>query len=276
MSRSDKVDDEQLKNLVRELAAMGGAAGRLTTPGGKRTKGLVFFLTDLKAEEARNILDRADLTLPLSPDGLDTLDGLREIIEENRKLKGLAITDTLTGLFNVRHFRETLVIEMQRVSRTGRPCSLMMIDLDHFKPVNDTHGHPTGDALLRAVGEIVKTSVRVTDVPVRYGGDEFAVILPDTDSLPAYRMTERVRMNLAEDERTSQYQVTGSFGLATIRSTDRIDLESFVAKADRAMYQAKTAGGNRVWFFETDRLREEQAGLSTDERDHLYRVLTQD
>jgi diguanylate cyclase (GGDEF)-like protein len=276
LGRKNKLDDEQLRNLVRELTEAGVESGRLTTRDGKRTKGLVFFLADLKAEEAEKILDRADLTLPLSVDALATLTNLREIVAENRTLKGLAITDTLTGLFNVRHFRERMLVEMQRVQRTGRPCSLMIIDLDRFKPVNDIHGHQVGDGILRAVGEIVKTSVRATDVPVRYGGDEFAVILPDTDIWSAYRLTERVRMYLAEDERTSRYEVTGSFGLATIGPTDRIDLESFMAKADQAMYQAKTAGGNRVWFFEKDRLLKEQVGLSRDERSFIYDQLSED
>ena len=263
-------DPGRLEDLARSLDAAAETAGTLTTAKGRRVKGLVFMLGDMAAADVRELLDEVDLSVPLSGQELKTLSALREIAEENRRLCGLASTDGLTGLFNARYFRESLGVEMERVRRTDRPLTLVMIDLDGFKPVNDTFGHQKGDELLRDVSEIIRANIRAVDVAARYGGDEFALILPASGISAGYKLAERVRRHIAEDRRTSRFGVTASVGLATMHPLDSEDRTALVEKADRAMYEAKARGGNNVWYWEADDRREREVGITVSERDSLY------
>ncbi len=113
------------------------------------------------------------------------------------KLRGLAATDALSGLANHRRFHEILAAELEQARRSQRPVALVMLDLDNFKVVNDTHGHPYGDEVLRAVGTELRGVVRTTDTAARVGGEEFALILPGTDGELAYRIAERARQAIA-------------------------------------------------------------------------------
>ncbi|MEW5723355.1 MAG: GGDEF domain-containing protein [Thermodesulfobacteriota bacterium] len=266
---------EELEELARELVALGALAGPLTTPGGS-ARGLAFVLRDLTLAQVREILARVDLTLPLSDNGIKTLTRLKDILAENARLQELTVTDSLTGLYNVRHFRERLEVELHRAERTEKSCSVLMIDLDRFKPVNDTHGHQEGDRLLRTAAGLIRTSVRAVDVPVRYGGDEFAVILPEAGTVSAARIAERIRGLFHQDPHTSAYGVTGSFGLATHHYGDHETGEELIGRADEALYEAKKAGGDRVWFFEADRLKEKPTGVTVSERDDLFSALILD
>ena len=114
------------------------------------------------------------------------------------KLRGLAATDALTGLTNHRGFQEILATELELARRAGLPLALVTMDLDNFKLVNDTHGHPFGDEVLRAVGKKLRGAVRATDTAARVGGEEFALILPGTDGETAYRIAERARQAVGE------------------------------------------------------------------------------
>ena len=193
---------------------------------------------------------------------------LRDIVRENRMLRELSVTDTLTGLYNRRFFLDRLQVEMERVRRTEKPCALIMIDLDGFKQVNDTQGHQAGDELLQRVGELIKTSVRAVDLPVRYGGDEFAVILPEAGAQAALKMAERIRNRFLEDQLVSAAGVTGSFGLASYYHYQFESLEELVERADKALYHSKSRGGNQTYFFEKD--LEKPTEVTTSERDDLY------
>ncbi|HEY3331375.1 MAG TPA: diguanylate cyclase [Capsulimonadaceae bacterium] len=162
----------------------------------------------------------------------------------NKQLKILASHDGLTGLKNHRTIHEKLNEELARARRYGMPLALMMLDVDHFKAYNDTFGHPEGDTVLRQVSDIVRSCIRECDTAGRYGGEEFMVILPQTDTDGALAIAERVR-TAACDYAWQKRIITVSIGLCLL-TTDIIDVGTFVANVDDALYQAKRNGRNRV------------------------------
>ncbi len=170
------------------------------------------------------------------------------VVIDNARLyaaaKMRANTDDLTGLFNHRYFHERLEEETSRGLRFGSAFSLVFLDLDLFKVYNDTHGHLAGDEILRHVGELVKGSLRNTDIAFRYGGDEFAVILPATSSADAYKVAERIRKNLQQGMDSRDVQLTCSLGIASWPA-DGVMREALLQSADSALYHAKR-WGNRT------------------------------
>jgi two-component system cell cycle response regulator len=181
---------------------------------------------------------------------MQTFNVMAEMLEKNQtELKALAVRDGLTGLFNHREFYRRLEEEIERVRRYGHPCSLLMLDIDHFKKINDTHGHQAGDRVLRILANWIRSEVRPTDQVSRYGGEEFTIILPETPETEALKAAERIRKGISECEITllngEELNVTLSFGVATFPN-DAKSAEELVAHADRALYAAKDAGRNRV------------------------------
>ncbi len=179
---------------------------------------------------------------------------LRKLVSETRrKLKRIRVQariDNLTGLATHGAFKDRLARELQRADRYQRPLSLLMADVDHFKHYNDTFGHPAGDRLLRLVGRLVAAEVRRVDFGARYGGDEFAIILPETSKLAGGVAAERFRATVENHPFPhSQSQplgkVTVSIGVATFPE-DALTLEKLLEAADRALYQAKADGRNLV------------------------------
>jgi len=164
-------------------------------------------------------------------------------------LEQMVVSDPLTGLHNRRYLMDRLTQEMQRADRHGEPLAFAMIDLDGFKPINDQFGHVVGDKVLRAVGNAVARCVRVSDIAARYGGDEFAIILPQTPPEGAMRVVERVLRSISElelkDEGGGQCKVTASLGLAYYPAEDIESPEDLVHSADGALYGAKRSGKNR-------------------------------
>ncbi|RMG46847.1 MAG: diguanylate cyclase [Acidobacteria bacterium] len=167
----------------------------------------------------------------------------RELMRANRRLEELATTDELTGLFNLRHLRERLDAEFRRAERYRTPLSLVMIDLDGFKALNDERGHAAGDALLAAVGRRLAAGARSTDVAARIGGDEFVVLLPQTDLDEARRFAERLRRELTEVPERGGVGVSFSCGVACYPATAGARSPArLLAAADEAMYRAKRSG----------------------------------
>ncbi len=163
------------------------------------------------------------------------------------ELEQKATTDSLTGLSNHRLFQQKLGEELKRADRYEKPLSLLFMDIDHFKNVNDTYGHPVGDIVLRGVANILRGEIREVDLAARYGGEEFAVILPDTDGAGAKKIAERLRrvimaMTFSSQERS--LKVTTSIGIATVPA-DAKTKEELIERADEALYQAKHLGRNR-------------------------------
>jgi diguanylate cyclase (GGDEF)-like protein len=167
------------------------------------------------------------------------------ILERN---KDLAVKDGLTGLYNRRAFGELLQQGLKRQDRQGGSFGLLLLDIDHFKKLNDSFGHPAGDAALRLVADTLQRVVREGDQVARYGGEEFAVILPGTDETGALQLAERLRHALQKAHvvfEGARLNVTASLGLA-VWPTDGREPEALVASADRALYAAKDGGRNRV------------------------------
>jgi diguanylate cyclase (GGDEF)-like protein len=156
-----------------------------------------------------------------------------------------ARVDELTGLFNRRHFDESIRREVERHSRYGSMLSLVLLDLDNFKSYNDLTGHVVGDKLLTRVGHLIKESLRNIDLAFRYGGDEFAIILPDTSGEDALAVTERVRSRIADNLGGEQVLITASLGLASWPN-DGLAPDDITDAADQALYYAKQTGGNRT------------------------------
>jgi diguanylate cyclase (GGDEF)-like protein len=172
----------------------------------------------------------------------------------HEEIEHLAVTDGLTGLFNHRHFQEKLSGEFNRLGRFAEPLSLLLIDIDFFKKINDTYGHPAGDMVLKKVSGIIKKTIRNIDIAARYGGEEFAVILPGTNSQGAMNMAERLRkviMDTVFSAEGEKFTVTVSVGISTSAQgvTEAKNKEELIERADKALYEAKRTGRNRsvVW-----------------------------
>ncbi|MFL5877477.1 MAG: diguanylate cyclase, partial [Solirubrobacteraceae bacterium] len=164
------------------------------------------------------------------------------------RLRWQATVDELTGLANHRSFQDSLAAEITRLGRFPRPLALAILDIDDFKAINDTYGHQQGDEVLRAVAGVVRRACRATDEPARYGGEELAVVLPQTDLDGAYRFAERVRtaleaLRIPRLDGVGHLRVTASFGAAALPGTGE-DKASLIAAADAALYRAKRAGRN--------------------------------
>jgi diguanylate cyclase (GGDEF)-like protein len=172
-------------------------------------------------------------------------------LEENQEaLQELSVRDQLTGLFNHREFYRLLGEELARSLRYGHRLSLLMLDIDYFKRVNDSYGHLAGDQVLRRLPELIRRQLRVNDLPCRYGGEEFGVILPETGAEQALEVAERIRNGIAgipiELPDGGSLRVTVSLGVATFSDGGGQSAESLVSAADLALYQAKRSGRNRV------------------------------
>jgi two-component system, cell cycle response regulator len=173
---------------------------------------------------------------------------LRAANEENRRL---SITDPLTGAFNRRYLMEQLPREIDRAVRYGRPLSVLMCDVDHFKKINDTHGHLVGDDVLKWFVATLQGTARTTDWVARYGGEEFVVVLPETSAVNAVTAAEHLRAEVAAHpfvSTTASFPVTASFGASGWRGTipKESTLDALMAKCDAGVYASKAAGRNRV------------------------------
>ncbi len=167
----------------------------------------------------------------------------------NARLRDQTIRDGLTGLYNHRHFQEMLHHEFLLARRHNSDLACLMLDLDRFKEVNDTYGHPFGDHVLAGTATLILNETRITDTVARYGGEEFAILLPNTDEQGALAIAERIRTkaeNYLHRQREIARIVTISIGLATLTTNQPERPEQLLTLADQALYEAKTAGRNRV------------------------------
>ncbi len=162
-----------------------------------------------------------------------------------QKLEQQAITDALTGIKTRRYFWEAVSSEWKRASRSGRPFSVVLVDLDKFKEVNDTLGHLEGDLVLARVGRVLEQKCRQSNVVARYGGDEFVILMPETGVEQAQVLAERLRLWVATDPMLSEHRITGSFGVASFPAHG-FSAEDIIRVADAGMYVSKHAGGDRV------------------------------
>ncbi len=173
----------------------------------------------------------------------------RRLLQENARLfaevQRLAITDPLTGLFNRRKLDEMLTVEVERAHRYNRPLSLIMLDMDGMKSLNDQYGHPAGDEALMLVAEKIRKQIRSVDLPTRYGGDEFVILLPEADLAAARSVAKRICAKITSTSFHGEF-LSVSAGVAQW-SADFPKATQFLKVADQAMYQAKRAGGRRLF-----------------------------
>jgi len=208
------------------------------------------YETEIAAKDGRKVPINMSLSLVRDSAGklISTLAICKDITEQKRleaELKEMSIKDSLTGLYNQRYFYDKLESEIERARRQGHPLSLVLFDVDQFKPYNDKHGHLEGDRVLRTVGQVVVESTREhVDLGFRYGGDEFTVILPEADEKEAYTIAERIR---AAFEAKHFDDLTLSVGVMSYQQGT--SLKSFIRYADAVMYDAKREGGNRVYVY---------------------------
>ena len=167
-------------------------------------------------------------------------------------IKNIAIYDTLTGLYNRRYFEEKLGVDAQKSFYSGTPLSLVMVDIDHFKKINDTFGHTEGDQALCKISSLLKTSVRKKDTVARYGGEEFILILPEAGLEESFVIAERIRRqveNTSFEVGQTQVNLTLSMGISNFPSHRAKSKEDLVKMADQALYDAKRGGRNKVCIF---------------------------
>ncbi len=170
--------------------------------------------------------------------------GLQKLRNSQAQLAQLVTQDSLTNVLNARAFADRLGQELERNRRYPRPLALIYLDLDDFKVINDTHGHQTGDAVLRLVADAMRTSVRIADVVGRLGGDEFAVLMPETDAALADAAAKRLVASLRNVFKGTP-NVTASIGVVACTATEA-STDDLLRRADQAMYDAKRAGKDRV------------------------------
>jgi len=171
----------------------------------------------------------------------------RKILEQNARLKAYALSDPLTGLANRRNVQQILNYMMKDYDRTGTPFSLMIIDLDHFKRVNDMYGHDAGDTVLCGLAESLQDFLRKTDIKARWGGEEFMIILPRTGLQDGIQIAEKLRKNISDKPfsyKGNVIPITFSGGIASCESP--LSIQKLICDADRALYAAKEAGRNRI------------------------------
>ena len=217
--------------VLRKIEALVGAAARMRSGDLNARTGIRY------GEEELSQLARA-------------FDDMAQALQQReRDLREQAITDPLTGLYNRRYLRELLQRELVRGARAGESIALILMDVDHFKHINDTFGHEAGDIVLTAVGALLRKNVRGSDIACRYGGEEFALVLPETGAESAQRRAEDIRLALGQLELKHLGKrigkITASLGIALFPVHGE-DMDSLLRVADEALYDAKGAGRDRV------------------------------
>lgn len=188
------------------------------------------------------------------------------VLEQNRMLEQLANQDMLTGLYNRRQLSETLQQEVERSRRYGTDMSLIMLDLDYFKRVNDTFGHDFGDYVIKEFAARILSCIRQSDVAFRFGGEEFIVLLPQTDLRGAMATAEKIRSRCADlpfENASHTIAMTVSIGVASCPKQPLTDNEDMICQADHALYIAKEQGRNRIVIYDHDGTSKQSASGST-------------
>ncbi|WP_028450746.1 GGDEF domain-containing response regulator [Chitinibacter tainanensis] len=199
-----------------------------------------------KAYQQERTLERQNAHLTKMNNELEILvaERTKELIEKNKQLEQLSQTDKLTGLFNRHKLDLQLAEEVLRCQRGGNAFSLIIADVDHFKNINDTYGHPAGDEVLVSVAKTLQAQSRAIDIVGRWGGEEFLILSPVTELAGALQAAEHYRSAIAASKHNHALNITASFGVASYQENDTVN--SILARVDHLLYQAKNSGRNCV------------------------------
>ena len=211
-------------------------------------------MTDAKKNET----DQQKASCPVGENSCEWLDEVVRLRARVDELSELVATDSLTGLFNLRHFKHALQAEMDRAKRSSMPISLVMAEVDHFEAINDEHGREAGNQVLKRLADICLGEVRTTDLVCRYGGEVFAIIFPETHLNLAVKVADRMRQKIADtaiELDTGDINVTVSMGASVYVKTSVIDLVEFVDSVDKFLFEAKQLGHNCICHIDYNELR---------------------
>ncbi len=243
-------DSEKTNNLIDEIGEKAREMIKLFALDPGEVKSFSQIMQEANDELSRLNFSYEQVVLELKKAKQKAEKLATELKDANYKLRDLAFQDDLTGLYNHRYFQEMLELEIQRTIRYKHPLSLILLDIDYFKKVNDTYGHPVGDLILREISKKMIQLVRRCDIVCRYGGEEFTIILPEIGKTGAKLLAQRLRKGIEQHlvtTGTNEISVTVSIGFSSTdmvgTTTNRIDL---IARSDEALYQAKQNGRNRV------------------------------
>jgi len=211
------------------------------------------------------------------------IEEITSLQKEIEHLSTMVSTDSLTNLFNYRHFSRELSQEIERSQRTQQPTTLIMVDIDHFKRVNDEWGHEVGNQALKLVAQCIMNNIRKLDIACRYGGEEFALILPSTHIITGINVAERIRnaiastslsinhthINTPETTESHTLSLTVSLGLSTYTSHQEQSINTLIESADKQLYRAKSEGRNRTCHPTPDTQTQQ---VSNDEKSALFNI----
>jgi diguanylate cyclase (GGDEF)-like protein len=242
-----RVDKKKLKAKQRMMSPKASLKSHLTLP--LAVEGEILGCLSLNSDQP-NAFDAQDLQF-LSVIGYQMAASLKHF-QRFSSIKNMATYDTLTGLYNRRYFEERLGVEAEKSFYSGIPLSLVMVDIDHFKKINDTFGHTEGDQILCEISSVLKNSVRRNDMVARYGGEEFILILPEAGLEQSFVIAERIRQLVEKtlfEVGRAQVHLTLSMGISNFPSHRVKSKEELVKMADQALYDAKRGGRNKVCIF---------------------------
>ncbi len=249
---------EQALSIMNELSDLIDNLDRIT---GQHSRKLDNHLLKLKTSQSHSDLRQLKLEITqeleqviennnqIHENIIGSQQTIRKLQKKMEEVADMATIDELTGLYNRRALFSRLQEEINRAERYRQHFSILLLDIDDFKKVNDTYGHPVGDGILHGFGEFLRHSLRDSDFPARFGGEEFICLLPSTDTLQAVKVGEKIRSFLNQNTLCSQksglsLKITVSIGIATYKPGDNID--DLIQRADNALYQAKHQGKNRI------------------------------
>ncbi|MFO1387635.1 GGDEF domain-containing protein [Cellvibrio sp.] len=223
--------------------------------------------------EPASTSDKKSLLCKRSNDTCQFLNEIVELRKEVSSLTELVRTDALTGLYNFRFFNETLALEMERTRRGTQPLSMILLDIDHFKKFNDKWGHELGNHALIHIARLIKVAIRKLDFPCRFGGEEFVVLLPNTDLRQALSVAERVRELIETSPLSVDGQapisITASIGVDQFTSAHTESCESFIRRVDAWLYRSKDSGRNLVSYPDLRGLRKLDS-VTQEEKNALF------
>ncbi len=251
LSKIYQLSDEQIDQLIDTVGEKAREILDLFSMDSSDIKPFSLIMQEANEELGRLNLSYAQMVLELKQAKQNAEQLAMKLKVANDSLRKLAFRDGLTGLYNHRYFQEVLESELERAHRYDHPLSLMLIDIDFFKKINDRYGHPAGDQVLQEVSHTIVKLVRRCDMVARYGGEEFAVILPETGLTSAKVLAQRVRRGIEQMEINYDDQIltiTISCGIASNENNQghRVDRNQLIENSDRALYRAKENGRNRV------------------------------